>query len=119
LAGASLPREARPFLALLLVLGGGVLLWVWGRQERTAAGELLAMLALSSWSIPVMLAGKQGLDAALAPWGTFGLAFRLATIAVRAVLRPAPSHRGVRSFIDSTVATRAGLSSSSTGSVPA
>jgi len=84
---ASMQPAARPFLALPLLLGSGVLLLVWGRQERTAAGEVLAALALSAWAVPVALAGGLAVDAALTLWGTFSLSFGLAILAVRLVIR--------------------------------
>jgi hypothetical protein len=86
----ALPPEARPFLALPLILGGEVLLLAWNRQERTLSGEVLAALALSAWAAPIAMAGGLRATAALTLWGTYGLAFSLATLAVRTVIA---SHR--------------------------
>jgi hypothetical protein len=85
-----MPPEARPFLALPLILGGEVLLLVWNRQERTLSGEVLASLALGAWAVPIAMAGGLSATAALSLWGTYGLAFGLATLAVRTVIA---SHR--------------------------
>lgn len=90
-AGAlALPSEARPYLALPLILGGEVLLFAFNHQERTAAGEVLAALALSAWAVPISMAGGLPAASALTLWGTYGLGFGLATLAVRTVIA---SHR--------------------------
>jgi hypothetical protein len=86
----ALPTSARPFLALPLILGAEVLLLVWSRQERTLSGEVLAALALSAWAVPVALGGGMEVAPALTLWGTYGLCFGLATLAVRTVIA---SHR--------------------------
>ncbi len=86
----SMPPEARPFLALPLILGGEVLLLAWNHQERTLSGEVLAALALSAWAAPIAMAGGLHATAALTLWGTYALAFSLATLAVRTVIA---SHR--------------------------
>jgi hypothetical protein len=86
----TLPAEARPFLALPLILGGEVLLLAWNHQERTLSGEVLASLALGAWAVPIALAGGLAASSALSLWGTYGLAFGLATLAVRTVIA---SHR--------------------------
>ncbi|PTL78859.1 YwiC-like family protein [Vitiosangium sp. GDMCC 1.1324] len=90
LGAASLPSEARPFLALPLILGGEVLLLAWNRQERSLSGEVLAVLALGAWAVPVAMAGGLPATTALTLWGTYGLSFGLATLAVRTVIA---SHR--------------------------
>lgn len=86
----TLRPEARPFLALPLILGAEVLLLAWNRQERTLSGEVLAALALSAWAVPISMAGGLSATAALSLWGTYGLSFGLATLAVRTVIA---SHR--------------------------
>lgn len=90
LGAASLPAEARPFLALPLILGGEVLLLAWSRQERSLSGEVLAALALGAWAVPIAMAGGLPAPTALTLWGTYGLSFGLATLAVRTVIA---SHR--------------------------
>ena len=90
LGAVSLPQEARPFLALPLILGGEVLLLAWNRQERTLSGEVLAALALGAWAVPVAMAGGLPASTALTLWGTYALSFGLATLAVRTVIA---SHR--------------------------
>lgn len=90
LGALALPSEARPFLALPLILGGEVLLLAWNRQERTLSGEVLAALALGAWAVPIAMAGGLPATTALTLWGTYGLAFALATLAVRIVIA---SHR--------------------------
>lgn len=83
---ASMSPEARPYLALPLILGAEVLLLAWGRQERTASGEVLAALALGAWAVPAAITGGLGTARALELWGTFGLTFGLATLAVRLLI---------------------------------
>ncbi|QRK10342.1 YwiC-like family protein [Archangium violaceum] len=90
LGALTLPPEARPFLAMPLILGGEVLLLVWNRQERTLSGEVLASLALGAWAVPVAMAGGMPASTAMTLWGTYGLSFALATLAVRLVIA---SHR--------------------------
>lgn len=77
----------RPYLALPAILGLEVLLMAWGRQERTLSGEVLAALALSACAVPVALAGGMAPGVALSLWGTFGLGFSVATVAVHTVIR--------------------------------
>lgn len=83
---ASMSPAARPYLALPLILGAEVLLLAWGRQERSASGEVLASLALGAWAVPAAVAGGLPAERALALWGTFGLTFALATLAVRLLI---------------------------------
>jgi hypothetical protein len=83
---ASMSPAARPYLALPLILGAEVLLLAWGRQERTACGEVLASLALGAWAVPAAVAGGLEAARALELWGTFGLTFALATLAVRLLI---------------------------------
>ncbi len=83
---ASMSPVARPYLALPLILGAEVLLLAWGRQERTASGEVLASLALGAWAVPAAVAGGLPAARALELWGTFGLTFGLATLAVRLLI---------------------------------
>lgn len=90
MGAASLPSEARPFLALPLILGGEVLLLAWNRQERSLSGEVLAALALGGWAVPIAMAGGLPAPTALTLWGTYGLSFGLATLAVHTVIA---SHR--------------------------
>ncbi len=98
---AGMDAAARPFLALPLILAGEVLLLAWGKQERTTSGEVLASLALAAWAVPVAVAGGLPSQAALALWGTFGLAFAQATLAVRLVIlagKPRASRAGPRAL---------------------
>ncbi|XXF77759.1 YwiC-like family protein [Myxococcaceae bacterium GXIMD 01537] len=86
LGAASMEASARPYLALPLILGAEVALVVWNHQQRTASGEVLAALALGAWAVPVALAGGLEGQRALALWGTFGLTFGLATLAVHLLI---------------------------------
>ncbi|HYO64604.1 MAG TPA: YwiC-like family protein [Archangium sp.] len=90
LGALALPAEARPYLMLPVILGGEVLLLAWNRQERTLSGEVLAALALAAWAVPIAMAGGLPAATALTLWGTYGLSFGLATLAVRTVIA---SHR--------------------------
>jgi hypothetical protein len=87
LAVLGLEPAHRPYLALPIILGLEVLLMTWGHQERTVSGEVLAALALSACAVPVALAGGMAPGAALSLWGTFGLGFSVATVAVHTVIR--------------------------------
>jgi hypothetical protein len=107
LGALTLPPEARPFLALPLLLGAEVLLLVWSHQERTLAGEVLAALALGAWAVPIALAGDVPASSALTLWGTYGLSFGLATLAVRTVIashRPRARREPLRRAASATVA---------------
>lgn len=56
------------------------------RQERTTAGELHAAAALSSGSVPILLAGGASLHAAAAFWLVWLVTLLAATLSVRGVI---------------------------------
>jgi len=58
----------------------------WFGREHTLAGELMAVIALSSWCVPVGLAGGMALPVATALWLIWTAAFGLATSAVHLVI---------------------------------
>lgn len=80
------PGLARLLLIVPLFLAASLLGFIASRRERTTWGEVVAALALSSWVLPVALAGKAQLAHAVACWVVWGGAFTVATVAVRAVL---------------------------------
>lgn len=80
------PPAARVALLAPAALGVGVLLLVWRRLEKTAAGELAVAAALSSCGAVVALAAGVPPGVAFAAFATWILAFGAAIAAVRAIL---------------------------------
>lgn len=74
--------------ALLAPVTSGclILLFVLTNREKTALGEGIAVVALTSWALPVALAAGAPLQLALLAWATWVVAFELATTAIRAVI---------------------------------
>lgn len=81
---ASQPVKAGVLVAL--VPTGAAIALAWLGQERSAAGEVLAGVALSSWGLPVALAGGVAWGPALACWAVWGASFAAATLTVRALI---------------------------------
>jgi hypothetical protein len=81
-----LPHASRLALGgtvtLALLVAGAVAL---GR-ERSAMGEVLVAVTLASLSVPVALAGRVVMTAALTVFAVFALVFVTATVAVRAMI---------------------------------
>lgn len=68
------------------MLSGAALAVAWLGGERSLAGELLAALALTSWSVPVALAGAVPLATAFTVWMIWCVVYGLATVAVHSVI---------------------------------
>jgi hypothetical protein len=73
-------------LGVSAVLGAGVFFFVLRRQERTAAGEILAAGALASTAIPVMAAGGAGVTAGVWVWLTWTLTSAVVILPIRALV---------------------------------
>lgn len=86
LAWQRLPSSQRMYLGWPLGLGVLVLPWLWSKQEKTSAAELLVAVALSAWVVPVLLSKGIGLSRALALWLSFAGLFAVAVLAVRGLL---------------------------------
>jgi hypothetical protein len=83
---AALPADARLALLAPSVLSVATLAAAWLGRVRSAWGEAVAAAALSAWSLPVALAGRASLMAALACWGIWAAVFIAGTLAVRALI---------------------------------
>lgn len=91
LAGAAL---AWPGLTQAVVLGVvlaaalslAAIAAAWLGWERGLAGELLAALALTSWSVPVALAGAVPAVTAFSVWTIWCVVYGLATVIVHAII---------------------------------
>lgn len=86
LLGAAAALAELRWLPLPGALGALALLFALKRWERTAPGEVLAALALTSWSVPVAVAGGAGARLAVETFLAFALGFAVATLAVRAAI---------------------------------
>lgn len=93
LAGLAMaPPAARLASLLPPALAAVVALLVVADLERTAAGEMMVAVALSSCGLPVAIAGGAPTATALAAWVAWILAFAAAVVAVQVLLsraRPA------------------------------
>lgn len=91
LAGAAvawpgLAQTAELGLVLAAALSIAAIAAAWLGWERGLAGELLAALALTSWSVPVALAGAVPLVTALSVWTIWCVVYGLATVIVHAII---------------------------------
>jgi hypothetical protein len=78
-----------PTLAAAAAVAGPVALVVvlaWRRAERTVAGELIAAIALTGASVPVLVAGGSALGAALALWLSWSVGFGATVLAIHRVI---------------------------------
>jgi hypothetical protein len=102
--------DVRVATVLSVTLSLAALSLAWGGYERSAAGEILAGVALASWGIPVAVAAGAGWVAALVCWAVWVITFSAATLAVRAVIArakrrsPWPSLLGVGALAAAAVA---------------
>lgn len=88
------PGAARMSLLAPIVLGAGLAILIALERERTAAGEVLASIALSSWALPVSCASAVEPRLALGLWAMFAAGFGMVTLAVRAIIHAhKPKHR--------------------------
>ncbi|MDI1444572.1 YwiC-like family protein [Polyangium sp. 6x1] len=98
------PPPARLALVPPVVLGLVVMAFVWRKEEKTAAGEIIAAAALSGAGFPVALAGGAPMSSAALAWGVWTTAFLVSTLAVRAVIARA-KHEGMAPLVAAYVAT--------------
>lgn len=98
------PAEARRGLVPPVVLGLVVMAFVWRKEEKTAAGEIVAAAALSGAGFPVALASGVALFPAAVAWLVWTTAFLVSTLAVRAVIARA-KHEGKATLVAAYVAT--------------
>jgi hypothetical protein len=78
--------DTRVALALSVALSLTAMSLAWGGYERSAAGEVLAGVALASWGVPVAVAAGAGWPASLVCWAVWAVAFAASTLAVRVVI---------------------------------
>ena len=98
------PAEARLGLVPPALLGLVVMAFVWRKEEKTTAGEIIAAAALSGAGFPVALAGGVGVFPAAVAWLVWTTAFLMSTLAVRAVIARA-KHEGRATLVAAYVAT--------------
>ncbi len=79
------------------------------RLEFTLGGEIVIAVALSSVGLPVALAAGARLDAALAAWATWILAFTAATLAVQVLLARARSEGRARAAVSAAGVAGTGI----------
>lgn len=89
LGGAALalmPPPARWAVLVPLALGGVLAVLIARRREHTTPGEIVSALAMSALALPVALASRATLAAALTCVVAYAAAFLVATLSVRAVI---------------------------------
>lgn len=91
--------------ALAAVPAAVVVGFAWRRAEHTIAGELVAAIALTGASVPVMVAGGAARSVALVTWAAWAVGFGAAVIAVHRVIA---RHRRAASSIDRVIAVGMG-----------
>jgi len=79
------PDVARGF-ALAATLSAAALAVAWLGREHSLGGELLAALALTSWCVPVALAGAVPVNTAMTAWMIWCGVYALATVVVHSVI---------------------------------
>lgn len=72
--------------AIALLLAAVAIFIAWAGRERSLAGELVAALALTSWCVPVSLAGGVHMRSAIALWAVWFITFALGTAAIELVM---------------------------------
>lgn len=98
------PPAARLGLVPPALLGLVVMAFVWRKEEKTTAGEIVAAAALSGAGFPVALAGGVAVLPAAVAWIVWATAFLMSTLAVRAVIARA-KHEGSALLVAAYVAT--------------
>lgn len=73
-------------MSLVAVMSVGYLPWIWTREERSSMGPLAAVIVITSWIVPITLAGGLSFQVALGMWATWSAAFLLGTSAVRSII---------------------------------
>jgi len=101
-AGLALaPREAAVVLVVVAVPVLAVVALAWRRAEHTVAGEVVAAVALTGASVPVLVAGGAAPGAALALWLAWALGFAAMVLAVHRVIA---RHRRAAAPVDRVLA---------------
>jgi len=80
------PPDAQQAALVTLLLAAAAMAAARVGHERTAAGETLAAVALSSWSVPVALAGGVAPTVAATCGVAWALSFSAASLVVRAII---------------------------------
>lgn len=106
-----MPPAPRCALHPPIVVGTLLLVLVAARKEKSTAGELVAAVALSSWAVPVAVAGDVAPGIALEAWLAFAAGFALATLAIRAVIQSAKPRKHHPLRIAALVAAPVGAAS--------
>jgi hypothetical protein len=83
---AALPRDARIAIILPLVLASALGVMIVRGREHTTPGEVVSALTLSSLALPIALAARASIGAALTCALVFAVAFVAATVCVRAMI---------------------------------
>ena len=80
------PRPALGMAAIVAVPVAALLALAWRKAQHTAAGELVAAVALTGAASPVLAAGGAPVASALAFWLGWALGFSATVLAVRRVI---------------------------------
>lgn len=86
LAGLALAPRAVPFAIAALALAGAAALLLYGRKERTRAGEIIAGAALAGAAAPVGAASGLSTWLVFACWGAWVAQSAVSTVAVHALV---------------------------------
>lgn len=86
LAWSGLTPAVEGGFTLAAILSGAALAAAWLGREHSLGGELLAALALTSWCVPVALAGAVPVGTTLTVWMIWSVVYALATVIVHSVI---------------------------------
>lgn len=86
LAWPGLTPDVERGFALAAILSAAALAVAWLGREHSLGGELLAALALTSWCVPVALAGAVSAHTAMTVWMIWCGVYALATVVVHSVI---------------------------------
>jgi len=84
--GLELSPPAVPAAAIVAVPVLALVAFAWRRAEHTIAGELVAAIALTGASLPVLVASGASLEHAMETWLGFALGFCASVLAVHLVM---------------------------------
>ena len=101
------PPVVWALVALPLAASGLAVVLVLTGRERTLAGEMAAMAALTAWSVPVAAAAGATSGQALHAWWVWLLVFGMATVAVRLVGRRKEGASGWPGVVAAVIAVAA------------
>lgn len=86
LAWPALTPDVERGFALAAMLSGAALAAAWLGWEHSLGGELLAALALTSWCVPVALAGAVPVKTAMTVWMIWIAVYAVATVVVHSII---------------------------------